>query len=172
MSIILLGAVIRPLPANTRHRPNAVLMLGQCRRRWTNIKTTLGQCLVFVGLLVTMLTRPTRNMQPIMIFRTLSPSNPIFVSFIFDIFFIHVPLSAQSLQHRDRGNPEVGTMPYFHRMTRLCIVHSTIDSTAHCRPLNRPLEHCICTTSMTNIRPGRDSSPALSFEPQPDQMSH
>ena len=40
----------------------------------------------------------------------------------------------------------------------LFIVHSTIDNTAHTNPLNS-LEHCICTTPMTNIRPGRDSNP-------------
>ena len=34
-------------PANTRHSSDAVLMLGQRRRRWTNIKTALGECLVF-----------------------------------------------------------------------------------------------------------------------------
>ena len=33
-------------------------------------------------------------------------------------------------------------------------MHSTINSTVHFRPLNR-LEHYICTTSMTYIRPGR-----------------
>ena len=32
-------------PANTRYRTNVVLMLGQRRRQWTNIKTTLVQCL-------------------------------------------------------------------------------------------------------------------------------
>ena len=37
-------------------------------------------------------------------------------------------------------------------------LYSTIDSTTHARPLNS-LEHCICTTSMTNIRPGRDLNP-------------
>ena len=51
-------------------------------------------------------------------------------------------------------------------------MHSTIDSTAHSRPSNS-LEHCICTTPMTNIRPGRDSNPVLlSFKPQPNRMSH
>ena len=33
--------------ANTRHSPNAVLMLGQRRRRWTNIKTALERYLAF-----------------------------------------------------------------------------------------------------------------------------
>ena len=36
-------------PANTRHLPNAVSMLGQRRRRLTNIKTALGECLVLAG---------------------------------------------------------------------------------------------------------------------------
>ena len=30
---------------NTRHSPDAVTMLGQRRRRWTNIVTALGECL-------------------------------------------------------------------------------------------------------------------------------
>ena len=36
-------------PANTRNRPNADLMLGQRRRRWPNIKSTLGQPFVRTG---------------------------------------------------------------------------------------------------------------------------
>ena len=36
-------------PANMRHRPNVKLMLGQRRRRWTNIGSTLGRCLVLAG---------------------------------------------------------------------------------------------------------------------------
>ena len=44
------------------------------------------------------------------------------------------------------------------------IVHSTIDSTIHSRPLYS-FAHCICTTSTTNILPGRDLDPLpLSFE--------
>ena len=34
----------------TRRSHNVVLMLGKCRRRWTNIKLTLGQRLVSTGL--------------------------------------------------------------------------------------------------------------------------
>ena len=33
--------------ANTKHSPNVILMLDHRLRRWTNIKTTLGKCLVF-----------------------------------------------------------------------------------------------------------------------------
>ena len=66
-----------------------------------------------------------------------------------------------------RQKPEVGIMPYSSRMTK--VLYSV---TAHSRPLNS-LEHCICTTSMTNIRPDRDSIPVpLCFESQPDRMSH
>ena len=32
------------IPANTGHSPNAVSMLGQRRRRWTNIETALDEC--------------------------------------------------------------------------------------------------------------------------------
>ena len=40
---------IHPPPANTTRWTNADLMLGQRRRRWTNIKTALVQRLVFAG---------------------------------------------------------------------------------------------------------------------------
>ena len=36
-------------PANTRHFPKVVFMLGRRRRRRANIKTTLGKCLKFAG---------------------------------------------------------------------------------------------------------------------------
>ena len=76
---------------------------------------------------------------------------------IYDYCF--TSLSAQSWQYRDRRMPEVGTMPYsyFEWLQRFFIVHSTIGSTSHFIPLNS-WEHCICTTTMTNIRPDRDSN--------------
>ena len=40
----------RDSPANTRRWTNVGLMLGQRRRRWANINTTLVQCLVFAGI--------------------------------------------------------------------------------------------------------------------------
>ena len=43
------GDCMTPSPANTRHWPNVVLMLGRRRRRRASIKTTLGQCIVFAG---------------------------------------------------------------------------------------------------------------------------
>ena len=33
-------------PADTRHSPNAGSMLDQRRRRWSNLKPTLSQCIV------------------------------------------------------------------------------------------------------------------------------
>ena len=52
------------------------------------------------------------------------------------------------------------------------IVHSTIDSTVHSMPFNS-LEHCICTTMMTNIRPDRDSNLVPpGYKPQSIRMSH
>ena len=36
-------------PANTGHWASVCSMLGQRRRRWTNIELTLAQCLVFAG---------------------------------------------------------------------------------------------------------------------------
>ena len=47
-----LGLVVNGLktnPANTRYSPNDVSMLGQCQRRWSDIETSLGECLVFAG---------------------------------------------------------------------------------------------------------------------------
>ena len=51
-------------------------------------------------------------------------------------------------------------------------MHSTIGSTVHSMLLNS-LEHCICTTTMTNIRPDRDSNlvPPC-YKPQSIRMSH
>ena len=37
---------------NTRHQPNAVLMLAHRLRPWPNIEKALGKCLVFAGQLV------------------------------------------------------------------------------------------------------------------------
>ena len=36
-------------PVNTRRLPNVGFMLGQRRRRWTNLKLTLGQRVMFAG---------------------------------------------------------------------------------------------------------------------------
>ena len=36
-------------PAETRHRPNAGAMLAHRLRRWSNITSALGQCLVLAG---------------------------------------------------------------------------------------------------------------------------
>ena len=66
-------------------------------------------------------------------------------------------LSAQSWQNRDRRMPKAGNMPYsyFECLRGFFIVHNTIGSTVHSRPLNS-LDHCICKTTMTNIRRDRD----------------
>ena len=50
-----------PTPANTGHSHNAVSMLGQRRRRWTNIDTALGECPVFTG---TALAQHWNNIGP------------------------------------------------------------------------------------------------------------
>ena len=83
-------------------------------------------------------------------------------------------LSAKSWQYRDRRKPEAGTIPYsyFEWLQGFFIVHSAIGSTIHPMPLNS-LEHCICTTTMTNIRPDRDSNLVPSgYKPQSIWMSH
>ena len=38
------------LPANSKTRPNVVLMLAQRRWRWANSETALGQIIAFAGL--------------------------------------------------------------------------------------------------------------------------
>ena len=40
---------LRHTPTNTRHLLNVGAMLGQRRRRWPNIASTLSRCLVFAG---------------------------------------------------------------------------------------------------------------------------
>ena len=78
--------------------------------------------------------------------------------YIYIYEYCFTSLSAQSWQYRDRRKPEAGTTPYsyFEWLQGFFIVHSTIGSTVHSMPLNS-LEHCLCTTTMTNIRPDRDS---------------
>ena len=55
------------VPANTKRWTNADLMLGQRRRRWTNIKSALVRCILFAGMLLKMLhlkqiiVSPTRS---------------------------------------------------------------------------------------------------------------
>ena len=51
-------------------------------------------------------------------------------------------------------------------------MHSTTCSTVHSRPFNS-LEHCICTTTTTNILPDRDSNLIPpGYKPQSIRMSH
>ena len=88
--------------------------------------------------------------------------------------YCYTSLSAQSWQYRDKRKPEDGTMPYsyFEWLQGLFMVHSTIGSTVHSRPLNS-LEHCLCTTTMTNIRPDRYSKLVPpGYKPQLMRMSH
>ena len=83
-------------------------------------------------------------------------------------------LSAQSWQYRDKRKPEARNMPYsyFECLQGFFIVHSAIGSTVHSMPLNS-LEHCICTTTMTNICPDLDSNLVPpGYKPQLIRMSH
>ena len=83
-------------------------------------------------------------------------------------------LSAHSWQYRDRRKPEARTMPYsyFEWLRGFYKVHSIIGSTVHYRPLNS-LEHCICTTTMPNIRPDQDANLVPpGYKPQSIRMSH
>ena len=38
------------IPANTTHRHNVGPMLGRRRRRWADVGSTLGRCVVFAGM--------------------------------------------------------------------------------------------------------------------------
>ena len=51
------------LPANTRHSAIVGSMLGQRHRRWTNIETTMAQCLVIVGLYIHAYYRPNVHVE-------------------------------------------------------------------------------------------------------------
>ena len=80
--------------------------------------------------------------------------------------------SAQSWQYRDRKKPKVRNMPYSYRMTSR-VPYSTQYHRQHCtlRPLNR-LQHCECTTTMTNSRPCQDLNPVPSSKSQPNRINH
>ena len=73
--------------------------------------------------------------------------------------YCFMSLSAQSRQYCNRRKPEAGNMPYsyFEWRQGFFIVRSTMGSTVQFMYLHS-LEHCICTTTMTNIRPNRDSN--------------
>ena len=74
----------------------------------------------------------------------------------------------KSWQYRDTRKPTPGLFPTFISND----FKGSIGSTVHSRPLNG-LEHCICTTTMTNIRPDRDSNlVTLGYKPQSIRMSH
>ena len=52
------------IPANTRHSPNVIVMLGQRCRRWTNITATFGLRLVFAGYPTGILKQHCINDEP------------------------------------------------------------------------------------------------------------
>ena len=72
-------------PANTIHRPNVGTMLGQRRRRWTNIVPALGWCIVFAvfaGLSGSMMTFGDDNGSDMGLDDTLHCHNPSTVTII------------------------------------------------------------------------------------------
>ena len=91
-----------------------------------------------------------------------------------NIWWVNIVLLRFMYNHGNiatEGNQKSGHCPtLFEWLQGFFIIYSTIDSTTQYIPLNS-LEHCTCTTSMTNNRPGRDSNQVpLSFEPQPGGM--
>ena len=85
---------------------------------------------------------------------------------------IFLPVAFCTINIATEGSPKSRLCPTPIELRQwFFIVHCTIYSTAHSRAVNS-LKHCICTTSMINIRPGRDSNPVpLSFDPKPDSTS-
>ena len=49
------------IPANTGHSPKAVSMLAHRLRRWPNIETALGACLVFAGIIISEIISNIQN---------------------------------------------------------------------------------------------------------------
>ena len=75
-------------------------------------------------------------------------------------------------RHKEARIRDYALYSYFEWLQGFFIAHSAIGSTVHSRPLNS-VEHCICTTTMTNIRPDRDSNLVLpGNKPQSIRMSH
>ena len=101
--------------------------------------------------------------------------NLLIVPFVWYVSeYCFTSLSAQSWQYRDRRSPKQGLCPTLisHDFKGFFIVHSAIGSTVHSRLLNS-LDHCICTTTMTNILPYLNSSLVLpGYKPQSIRMSH
>ena len=72
------------------------------------------------------------------------------------------------------GSPKPGLCPtlIFKWFQGFFIMNSSIGCTVHAMPLNS-LEHCICTTTMTNILHDRDSNMVPpGYKPQLIRMSH
>ena len=75
-------------------------------------------------------------------------------------------------RHKEARIRDYALYSYVEWLQGFFIAHSAIGSTVHSRPLNS-VEHCICTTTMTNIRPDRDSNLVLpGNKPQSIRMSH
>ena len=70
------------------------------------------------------------------------------------------------------GSPNPGLCPTLILNDFKGSLWCTVPEAAHYMPLNS-LEHCICTTTMTNIRPERHSNLVPpGYKPQAKRMSH
>ena len=131
---------------NTNNSPNVSSMLGHAGPslycHWANVSCLLGN-----KQLLTQQTMP--NIE------TALGQRLVLAGWVGEYRF--TSLSAQSWQYRDRRKPYF----YFEWLQVFFIVQSTIGSTVHSMLLNS-LEHCLCTTTMTNIRPDPPSSINLS----------
>ena len=136
-----------------KHEANVALILWQRFKRWTNIINFLW----FLTMLTDFFLLRAGTDDSVL---SVVARNSGVHSFFMVSKYCFISLSAQSWRYRDRRNPEAGTMPYSYLEwpQKFFIVRSAIGSTVHSRPLNS-LEHCICTITMTNIRPDRDSRP-------------
>ena len=80
---------------------------------------------------------------------------------------LHIEAITRQKEARSRDN----AYSYFEWLQGFFIVHSTIDSTIHPRHFNS-LDDCICTTTMINIRPDRESNLVPSgYKPKSIRMS-
>ena len=140
---------VTAVPSESNKRPKVGSVLVQRRRRWPSIEPTLVKRFLFGGFDCA-LERQTAVSEWIL------------------VYFAFCTIMAISRQNEARSRDYALLLSDDFKV----IAQSTIDSNVNSRSLNSS-EHCICTTPMINIRPGRDSNPVhLSFEPQPDRMSH
>ena len=153
--------------ARTSSWPNTFLMLAHSLRR----RPASGQARVFAGMEligleytvcrvshVGCINLSNRRRQAY-IGLTLTTLKYFYINDEYEWILLYVAFCTIMEISRQKEARSRVYMPYsyFKWLQGFFIVHSTIGSTVHSMPLNS-LEHCICTTTMTNIHPARDSN--------------